>query len=478
MGDVDTPVSLYLRLKPGKMSFLLESVETGEHVGRYSFLGIDPHIVLIARGPRVVVGGPGGRKVIPGNPMDALRRVWLKFCLPVGESWPPFIGGLVGYIGYDAVRWIEKIPSLAPQGLPVPDIFMTLNRFNVIYDHLKRTITAVYLSPAGWGGETYEAAQARLDEFCHRLTYVHGGGEIGGRGCATPDISPHPVVVGGADHSDFRRDFVSRVRRAKEYIYAGDILQVVLSQRLEKPHQGDPFFAYRHLRSLNPSPYMFYLHLGSVKLAGSSPEMLVRVRSGQVENCPIAGTRPRGRTPVEDSLLEKSLLASEKERAEHVMLIDLARNDVGRVAEVGSVRVAEFMKVERYSHVMHLVSRVTGRLADNKDALDALWSCFPAGTVSGAPKKRAMEIIEELEPCRRGPYAGVVGYLGLNGELDTCITIRTILFHRGVGYVQAGAGIVADSDPEAEYEEVLNKAQALLEVLGREEMRRACLEEQ
>jgi anthranilate synthase component 1 len=474
LADTETPVSLYLRFGYQRRgSFLLESVEGGEHLGRYSIIGFEPLVVFTSRGREIEIAllekgaSVSSRTRFEADPFEVMRQLVSHFAEASFLKLPRFGGGFVGYFGYDLVRHLEQLPERTVDDLWLPDAFLVLNRFYLIYDHLYRKVKVVALAPASRGrhgfAEAYERIRVMGEQIacgswkeCFHLPSV---GEV---------LPPDPQEIAANMTPE---EFVGKVCRIKEYIAAGDVFQVVLSRRLSLSFHGDTFDVYRRLRSLNPSPYMFYLHFPGVDLVGSSPEMLVRVEGRKVETCPIAGTRPRGGSSSEDQRLANELLADEKEQAEHLMLVDLGRNDLGRVAQPGSVKVLQFMKIERYSHVMHLVSWVTGVLAPEKTPLDALIACFPAGTVSGAPKVRAMEIIEELEPTRRGPYAGAVGYLGLNGNLDTCITIRTLLFCRGKAYVQVGAGIVADSDPEKEYQETLAKAAALLQALRGERHR-------
>ncbi|QGP93721.1 Anthranilate synthase component 1 [Neomoorella glycerini] len=460
LADTETPISLYLRFANKPDSFLLESVEGGERLGRYSLIGFDPLLTFKIRAGKAYLTTRGQTELLPEKPVAALRRLMTQLSLPPVVG-PRFCGGLVGYLGYDLAREIESLPGHAVDDLQLPDTYLTLHRVFLIYDHVLRTVRVGYL---GRGGEEAAAGYEDAVAAVRRLLQAF---DRPARACRQD--SNLPFTTGPWQANVTRREFIQGVKKAKEYIAAGDIFQVVLSQRLSLPFTGDTLAVYRRLRALNPSPYMFYLNLPEVKLVGASPEMLVRVEGGKIDYSPIAGTRPRGRTPREDQELTRELLASEKERAEHLMLLDLGRNDIGRVAAPGSLQVPRQMVVEYYSHVMHLVSSITARLAPGKDALDALLACFPAGTVTGAPKVRAMEIIAELEPTARGPYAGAVGYLGLHGNLDTCIAIRTITFTRGQAFVQAGAGIVADSDPAGEYEETLNKARALLQVLNTRE---------
>jgi anthranilate synthase component 1 len=454
--DLETPVSVYLRLRGQGPSFLLESVEQGEQLGRYSFLGTQPTMTFIARGDRITLGSGAGAPLAEhlGDPLRVLAEVLRQRRLARLAGLPRFTGGAVGYMGYDLVRFIERLPATASDDLAgVPDAVFLFADQLVIFDHVRHRL--LVMTNARLEGDltaAYAEAVGRIEALVARIR--------------SPFTPPAPAVVHDGDgwESNFTQaEFEAAVRRAKEYIAAGDIFQVVLSQRLRRRTRADPFTIYRALRMLNPSPYMYYLELpDEVRIIGSSPEMLTRLEEdGRAELRPIAGTRRRGATPEEDAALREELLADPKERAEHVMLVDLGRNDLGRVCRYGTVRVPELMVTERYSHVMHLVSRVEGHLRPGLTAFDLLRATFPAGTVSGAPKVRAMEIIEELEGTRRGPYAGAVGYFGYGGTMDTCITIRTIVMKGDTCYLQAGAGIVADSDPTREYEETLNKARAL-----------------
>ena len=471
LADTETPISLYLRFSGSRDSFLLESVEGGENLGRYSFIGFDPLLTFTARNGRAYLTSAGATRLLEEQPLAALQSLLGRLALPPDDG-PRFQGGLVGYLGYDLVRELEALPRGPVNDLQLPDTHLTLHRCYLVYDHVLRTVRITCLGRGGEdAGNGYEEAVAGVRHILAELerpllerplTGCHDGYPPAGKSLASEGVPWQASVT--------REDFVRMVTRAKEYIAAGDIFQVVLSQRLSLPFGGDPLTVYRRLRALNPSPYMFYLNFPEVQLVGASPEMLVRVEKGVIDYRPIAGTRPRGRTAAADRVLAAELLASEKERAEHLMLLDLGRNDVGRVAAPGSLQVPRQMVVEYYSHVMHLVSHITARLNAGRGALDALRACFPAGTVTGAPKVRAMAIIAELEPTARGPYAGAVGYLGLHGNLDTCIAIRTIAFTQGRAFIQAGAGIVADSDPGAEYEETLNKASALLQVLRDKEV--------
>jgi anthranilate synthase component 1 len=463
LADMETPVSAFTKIDDGGYSYLLESVEGGEKWARYCFLGARPSIILRSKGRRVELIKQGRPESFEtDNPLQVLKELMARYRPVRVAGLPRFFGGAVGYIGYDMVRFFERLPDGCVDDLGLPDAVFIFTDTILIFDNVNLTIKVVSnvhldgdLSPE----KAYEQATERIDALIARLRrpirdYAVLGGEEPGR--------PAPQQVSS---NMSQAQYMAAVERAKEYIQAGDILQVVLAQRFTVRTNSPAFDIYRALRSINPSPYMFYLKLDDLAVIGSSPEVLVRVEEGGVEVRPIAGTRGRGMTEAEDKRLEKELVNDEKERAEHLMLVDLGRNDVGRVAEVGSVEVSEFMVVERYSHVMHLVSNVKGRLGKGKDAFEVLQACFPAGTVSGAPKIRAMEIIDELEPTRRGPYAGAVGYFSFSGNLDTCITIRTILVKDGRAYVQAGAGIVADSVPQTEYQETLSKARALLRAI-------------
>jgi len=458
LADMETPVSAFRKIDSGNYAFLLESVEGGEQWGRYSFLGSNPSLVVRARGDRVeilqghVVESLGDVR----DPFAALQRILTQYRAVAVPGLPRFTGGLVGYLGYDTVRHLERLPATADADLGFPDALFLLTDTLLIFDNVTHRITvvsnALVQDESERGVErTYRESQQKIDAIIAALRRPVGAPT--GFAGSSPSAAPDSTLT--------RQGFCEAVQKAKAYIQAGDVIQVVLSQRLALATAADPFDVYRALRVVNPSPYMYYLRLGDLKVVGSSPEMLVRLEGERIDLRPIAGTRPRGATEDEDSALATELLADPKERAEHIMLVDLGRNDVGKVARVGSVAVSDLMTVERYSHVMHLVSHVRGLVEPGRSAFDVLGACFPAGTVTGAPKVRAMEIIEELEPVRRGPYAGAVGYVSFSGNLDTCITIRTILFSRGVALIQAGAGIVADSDPEREYEETMNKARAL-----------------
>ena len=452
MADLETPVSAYLKIARGNYSFLLESVEGGERLGRYSFIGTEPSFVL---------------KTGSENPVDPLALVEKEFnqfrLVPIAGL-PRFHGGLVGYLSYEVARYFERLPSPDHDPLGLPESMLMMVDTLLVFDHLTHKIKVV--SHARLDGDiekSYLQATSKIDSLVDRL-----------RQPVPPEVLPADSAPRSPVSSNLSQaEFESRVSQAKDYIYAGDIIQVVVSQRLAKPTQANPFAIYRALRSINPSPYMYFLHLDNVHIVGASPELLVRVEDGVVSNHPIAGTRPRGKNAAQDMALEEELRSDDKERAEHIMLVDLGRNDIGRISKPGTVEVTQLMDVERYSHVMHLVSHVQGKLRNGLSPLSALRACFPAGTVSGAPKIRAMEIIAELEPDKRGPYAGAVGYFDFSGNLDTAIAIRTIVITNGVAYVQAGGGIVADSIPEREYQESLHKAQALLTAIEKAEAQHA-----
>jgi anthranilate synthase component 1 len=461
VADLLTPVSAFLKIaEHSDYAFLLESVEGGEHVGRYSFLGKDPFLLLRARDGKTIIERAGVTSESAEPFIKTLRTLMADFRSPFVPDLPRFTGGAVGYLGYDAAAWFEPI-TLQPQDGSVEDALRDEAGFMLFdtvlaFDHVQHRILII----ANARITADDDLEALYQFACAKIEFLER--EL------QRDLS-QPARNGGqavAVRSNIPRErFLEMVKTAKEYIAAGDIYQVVLSQRFEAEITADPFTVYRALRHVNPSPYMYFIRMGGVSIVGSSPEMLVRVEGATVQTHPIAGTRPRGRSEEEDTRLGEDLKRNEKERAEHVMLVDLGRNDIGRVSEFGSVRVPQFMGLERYSHVMHLVSIVEGKLADSRDRLDALVACFPAGTVSGAPKVRAMEIIAELEPDRRGIYAGAVGYLDFAGNLDFCITIRTLVITGTRATVQAGAGIVADSNPAAEFQETQDKARALVRAL-------------
>jgi len=451
--DLDTPLSIYLKLANRPHTYLLESVVGGERFGRYSFIGLQAETRLEVRGD--VCAEFRGTQVVSErrvrDPLGFVADYLARFRVVQDASLPRFCGGLVGYFGYDTVRYVER--RLAgvrkPDELGTPDILLLVSEEIAIVDNLSGKLTLVVYAEPGKPG-AYQAARARLAQLLARLREPVAI-PADTRGASQPAVSGFGQVA-----------YHAAVERAKRYIFEGDIMQVVPSQRMVKPFRATPLALYRALRTINPSPYMYYFDMGEFHVVGASPEILARLEGDIVTVRPIAGTRRRGATPAEDAALEKDLLADEKERAEHIMLVDLGRNDVGRVARTGSVRVTEQMVVERYSHVMHIVSNVEGRLKPGLNAVDVLRATFPAGTVSGAPKVRAMEIIDELEPVKRGIYAGAVGYLGFHGNMDVAIALRTAVVRNGTLYVQAGGGIVADSQPEAEWQETQSKAKALL----------------
>lgn len=462
VADLETPVSAMLKLADGRPnSFLLESVRGGSIRDRYSFIGLKPDLIWRCYGDKAEINRNVMAEVdrfepCPGGAIESLRALLAESAIDLPEEMPPMAAGLVGYMSYDVVRLIEKLPDENPKVIDVPDGLFIRPTVIAVFDTIEDLVTVItpVRPEAGVDASTaYDLARGRLAEiiadFDDPLPYR--------RDIAATAAEP-PAPVSNMAPEQFR----SMVKRAQEYILAGDIFQVVLSQRFEVPFDLPPFALYRALRRLNPSPFLFYLDFGGFSIVGSSPEILVRLRDDTVTIRPIAGTRPRGQTPAEDKALAEDLLADPKELAEHLMLLDLGRNDVGRVAKIGTVKVTEQMKVELYSHVMHIVSNVEGDIRPDKDALQALAAGFPAGTVSGAPKVRAMEIIDELEMQRRGVYAGCIGYFGANGDMDTCIALRTAVVKDGRMYVQAGGGIVHDSDPEAEFQESCNKAKALL----------------
>lgn len=462
LADLDTPLSLFRRLDDGRTTFLFESVQGGEKWARYSFLGAGARAIFRARGRSVEweEDGRTERFEAEADPLAVLRSR-LAGLRPVpldGIELPRFVGGAVGMIGYDWVRFVERIPDANPDELDLPDLWFVLPETVVVYDNIRHTaliVRHVEIRPGDDPRALYREEVAQIDATVRRLRApLHADPA---RAAARAPMEVQSSVP--------RERFHEIVKRAKEYIEAGDVFQVVLSQRLRIPLQADPFLIYRHLRSINPSPYLFFLRMEGPVLIGSSPEILARLDHGQIDVRPIAGTRRRGHTPEEDRALEAELLADPKERAEHLMLVDLGRNDVGRVAEIGSVHVRDYAVIERYSHVMHIVSHVTARLRAGLDWLDLLRATFPCGTLSGAPKVRAMEIIDELETVRRGFFGGCVGYIDYSGNMDTAITIRTILVKDDVLHLQAGAGIVADSDPEAEYQETMSKARALIQAI-------------
>jgi anthranilate synthase component 1 len=472
IGDTLTPVSAFCKVQEGEWAFLFESVVGGERLGRYSFLGSGPLLTFQAyqQGVRIEqtrLAGPSGPAVVPAiekfdhpDPLRLLEERLALYRAPHVPGLPRFCGGAVGYAGYDAVRYVERLPNPPPDDRGLPDLCFAFYDRMVIFDHINKTVAAVahaHVDPNNLE-RSYQVACGRVDRLVERLQ--QGVADI-----QTTDVAPVGEVSRPYRSNFEPAAFEEAVARCKEYIKAGDIFQVVLSQRLQTETTARPFDIYRTLRVVNPSPFLFYVKAGPVCLVGSSPEIMARVEEDRVTIRPLAGTRPRGKAEEEDVALAAELMADPKERAEHIMLVDLGRNDVGRVARYGTVQLSDVMTVERYSHVMHLCSTVTGRLQPGKTAFDALRSCLPAGTLSGAPKVRAMEIIDELEPHRRGPYGGAVGYVDFSGNMDTCIALRTLVLKGQTAYLQAGAGIVADSVPEKEREETLNKAKGLLRAL-------------
>lgn len=468
LGDFLTPTSAYLHLaKKSKYSFLLESVEGQEKFARFSFIARNPSLIIRTKGKNAEIIQPAQGKqkkekqIIKSSPLEIVREVMKDYKAVDIPQLPRFYGGMVGFLSYDCVRFFEQLPSKTKDDLNIPDMVMVKAEDLVIFDHRHHTIkvvSCIYIDDEDSQAskiKKYNQAIRKIDGLIQELRQP---------------ISIKSLELSGkkklkVTSNCTQTQYESMVQASKKHIHAGDIIQVVLSQRFETKISVEPFAIYRALRALNPSPYMFYLNFDGLQLVGASPELLVRCEDGLVETRPIAGTRPRGKSQEDDLRLEKDLLADPKEKAEHVMLVDLGRNDLGRVCQKGTVKLSEFMIVERYSHVMHIVSNVQGKLSPERDALDVLEASFPAGTVSGAPKIRAMEIIEDLEKQKRGPYAGAVGYFSFSKNLDTCITIRTIVVHKGKAYVQAGAGLVADSNPATEYQETLNKARAQIRAI-------------
>jgi anthranilate synthase component 1 len=455
LADLETPVSAFLKLDESSgYSFLLESVEGGEKWGRYSFLGISPVVIFRSKGNRVEIirNGAVQEEIVKKDPLETLKKLISTYTPVESKELPRFYGGAVGYLSYDIVRFFEKLPDDTTDDLNLYDSFFMITDTIVVFDNIaqKMKIVSNAFLENGKPREVYEQAKEKIKDILERLHQ--------------PLQEKEQKTLKNTTYSSSfsKEDFKKAVRKTKEYIKAGDIIQAVLAQRLCTEIECDPFDIYRALRTINPSPYLYYLKFGNLKIVGSSPEVMVRYEDGKVELRPIAGTRPRGKTEEEDQKLMKELLSDPKERAEHVMLVDLGRNDLGRVSRMGTVEVNEFMVIEKYSHVMHIVSNVRGNLNKNKDSFDVIRACFPAGTVSGAPKIRAMEIIEEMEPTKRGPYAGAIGYFGFSGNMETCITIRTAVISGKTLYLGVGAGIVADSKPEKEYQETMNKAKAIL----------------
>jgi anthranilate synthase component 1 len=469
LSDSLTPVSAFCKIQEGEWSFLFESVVGGERLGRYSFLGSGPFMRFEAFGNRVRIVGPAGGAVtspaptaelVHADPLKLLEELLSRYRTPHLPGLPRFCGGAVGYASYDAVRYVERLPNPPPDDRGLPDLCFAFYDRMVIFDQINKTVAAVAHAHVDKGDlrKCYQAACDRVDRLVERL-------QQGVADLQLTDIAPVGEVQMPYRSNFEDAAFEAAVEKCKEYIKAGDIFQVVLSQRLQTETRARSFDIYRALRVVNPSPFLFYLRTGPVCLVGSSPEIMARVEGDKLTIRPLAGTRRRGPTEAEDNLLAAELIADPKERAEHIMLVDLGRNDVGRVAVYGSVELTDVLTVERYSHVMHLCSTVTGKLRPGMTAFDALRSCLPAGTLSGAPKVRAMEIIDELEPHRRGPYGGAVGYIDFGGNMDTCITLRTLVLKGQTAYLQAGAGIVADSIPASEREETMSKARGLLRAL-------------
>jgi anthranilate synthase component 1 len=463
LNDSLTPVMAFCKVQEGDWSFLFESVVGGEKVGRYSFVGSGPFLRFEAYGNRVTWRAPGRQPdtLEASDPLKLVEDRLTQFRCPHVPGLPRFCGGAVGYLGYDTVRYVENLPSAPPDDRGLPDLAFAFFDRMVIFDHINKTLAAVAHAHVDLNDleGCYRKACDQVDRLVEKLQQNVADIQL-------TDIEP----LTGEPHipyrSNFSRpDFEAAVEKCREYIKAGDIFQVVLSQRLQTETRARPFDIYRTLRAVNPSPFMFFLRQGPVTLIGASPEIMVRVEGDLVTTRPLAGTRKRGATDEEDDRLAAELAADPKERAEHIMLVDLGRNDVGRVSRFGTVQYTDLLSVERYSHVMHLSSKVTGRLQPGKSAFDALRSCLPAGTLSGAPKVRAMQIIDELEPHRRGPYGGAVGYVDFSGNMDTCIALRTMVMKGQTAYIQAGAGIVMDSDPASEWQETMNKALALLRAL-------------
>ncbi len=462
LSDALTPVTAFHLLDQGKHACLFESVIGGEKVGRYSFLAFEPFWELVAQGTKVTVRSEGETKTFEcADPLDELRRKLAAFKAVHLPELPPLEGGAIGYAGYDVVRYVENLPNAPTDDRGLPDLSFALYDRMVVFDNVSKTLFVIAMARLDKSGGDVRAA---YDDACRRVD------ELAGRLSQPTNLPPADIATAGTPQIEWKSNFQQHeyedaVRKCVEYIRAGDIFQVVLSQRLTLDLECDPIEVYRTLRVVNPSPFMFFLRTPEVTLVGSSPEIMCRVVDRQVTVRPLAGTRPRGGSDEEDRRLAEELLADPKERAEHVMLVDLGRNDVGRVAKFGSVKLSDVMVIERYSHVMHITSNVTATLRDDLDAFDALKACLPAGTVSGAPKVRAMQVIDELEPHRRGPYAGAVGYIDYAGNMDTCITLRTLVVQGDKAYIQAGAGIVADSVPASEYQETLNKARGLLKAV-------------
>ncbi len=452
--DTFTPISIFQKFGMEPNSFMLESVEGGERWGRYSLMGRDPLLYFESKKEETAFTVNGRRQELAGNPMERIREICKEFESGRFPYVDHFYCGLLGYFGYDFVRYCEKLPDHLPDELNLPDCRLMAPREVIVFDHLRSEMTIIVNALAEEGSAGYAHAVERVGAIMAEIM----------------EPAPQKTIRGGYGELHFesrtpKADYCRSIEKSKQYIKDGDIFQVVISQRFTSDFHGDTLAVYRALRSVNPSPYLFYLNYPDCSIIGASPEMLVRLQNGKVENCPIAGTRPRGATPEEDLALEQSLLADEKEKSEHYMLVDLGRNDVGKVSKFGTVQVKNLAHIERFSHVMHIVTNLEGIKREDAGAVDVLASILPAGTLSGAPKVRAMEIIEELEPVRRGVYGGAIGYLGFDGDMDTCIAIRTAVIKDGKIHVQAGGGIVADSEPEKEYQETVNKSRALFTAL-------------
>jgi anthranilate synthase component 1 len=459
--DFETPLSAFTKIDKGNYSFLLESVEGGERLARYSMLGSDPSLIFSSKGSKITLTESKitSNFISKSDPIDELKKILNRYKFVEVKGLPRFSGGLVGFFGYDMVRFIEKLPAKNPDDLNLPDCVFMLTDTLLVFDHVDHKIKVISnVHVDGDPAMAYDKAVKRIDKI---IGYLKGPMPRADYAVSSKKRACQELLRSNVTKPQYE----TMVRKAKEYIKDGDIFQVVPSQRLKLNIDCHPFQIYRALRSINPSPYMYYLKLDDFSLVGSSPEIMVRCEDGLAEVRPIAGTRPRGGSAKEDETLIKDLLADPKERAEHIMLVDLGRNDIGRVCEFKTIKVSELMTIEKYSHVMHIVSDVSGRLRKGMDSFDLFRATFPAGTVTGAPKVRAMEIIEELESMRRGPYAGSVGYFSFSGNLDTCITIRTVIIKGKTAYIQAGGGVVANSKPENEYQETLNKAKALLKAI-------------
>ncbi|MTI60488.1 MAG: anthranilate synthase component I [Firmicutes bacterium] len=459
IADTETPITAYLKLKE-ESSYLLESVEHGEF-GRYSFLGLKCHALVSCKDQQLIIRDSQGNiteTYRTDNPLLSLKEILADYKVVETSGLPPFYGGAVGYLGYNCIKYFEEVPQQATDDQKMPEMMFMISDTVLVFDHLYHSIKIVSNIKVDRGKEDYQEAVNKIEDISKKLNMTKLYETDKG-------LDINRKIEKNFKSNISKGDYIDSVYRAKEYIEEGDIFQVVLSQRFEIPVKVSSFSIYRQLRRINPSPYMYYFDFAEFQIVGSSPELLVRVKEGKIENRPIAGTRKRGCDSAEDERLSLDLLADEKERAEHIMLVDLGRNDIGKVSRYGSVKAARLMDVEYYSHVMHMVSDLQGELKEGEDIYSALEACFPAGTVSGAPKIRAMEIIDQLEKTNRGPYAGTIAYFGYSGNLDSCIAIRTMAIKEGKAFIQAGGGIVADSNPEAEYQETINKAQALIKAI-------------